>query len=158
MQKVLAQRLREFYSSSEEAALAALSKIDPMLGYELGGLVWQEPDGRYYHSDPAGNEKTRKFEVRVRIPKGSKPTALYHGHPAEGDHDTEGELFSPDDVDVANNMKIQSYIKAMASGNIRRYEPGVSKTKAAPRAGSATGGRGRVSEGELISNPLAAKL
>lgn len=148
-QRVIAKKLREFFSDPNEAAVKSLAKIKDTRN-ELGGLIWQEPDGRYYASEPAGNERTRKFEVRVKLPKGAIPNALYHSHPPEGDHDLEGELFSPDDVDIADRMKLASYIKAMASGNIRRYEPGKSKTEPAPRSGSKSGGRGRVSRGDQI--------
>jgi len=120
LQKVIAQRL---FQSSDEAAKYALNSVtDPT--YELGGVVFQDPQGLYTTSEPVGNKRTGKFEATVRIPKGSKAVGLFHTHPGDP---SLSETFSSDDVHVADTLKMLSYIRAMESGQIKKYEPGVSR-------------------------------
>jgi proteasome lid subunit RPN8/RPN11 len=147
-QKVLAKKMREFYSSADEAAVAALNKILENK-YELGGVISQAGD-RFYASDPMGDKKSATFTARVMIPKGEKPVGLYHSHPgAEGE---QADLFSADDVDVANRMKMLSYIKILNSGDVKKYEPGRTKTRPLSRSDRRT-----VSDGDLLKQEVLAK-
>src|ERR1044072_7780484 len=124
-QRVLAQKMREFFSSPDEAAISALNKILEK-NYELGGVITQSGD-RFFASEPQGNKNTGKFEARVKIPKGEKPVAIYHTHPFEPGN-SDAERFSPGDVEIANRMKMLSYIRALESGKIKKYTPGKSRT------------------------------
>ena len=141
-QRVLAKRLREFFSSPDEAAINALNKIAEKK-YETGGILYSEGD-KFYASEPQGQKKAGQFQAKVSIPAGAKLAGIYHTHPGRQD-DSDAELFSTDDVDVANRMKMQSYIRALDSGNIRRYDPGKSRTRPLSRTDRRT-----VSEGELL--------
>jgi len=143
-QKVLSKRI---FLTPDEAAVDALRRITEAK-YELGGVIYSDPSGRYMYSDPQGDQRTGSFRAEVRIPKNAKPVALYHTHPhmVEGEQKL-SEMFSADDVKTANAMKLASYIRSMASGNIRKYHPGVTPTR--PEGGSRFS-RGRISEGELL--------
>jgi hypothetical protein len=154
LQKVLARRI---FPNLDEAAVDALSRIKDT-DYELGGVLFRDAKNFYSYSDPSGNAKTRQFEARVKIPPGQKLAGIYHTHPAQGMHDPEGERFSPNDVAIADAMKLVSYIKAIGSGNIRKYHPGVSKTRQHRDPNSKAGGRGKVSEGELLDIAKIASL
>ncbi len=119
-QKVLAKRL---FRSPDSAASYALGTIsDPK--YELGGLVFKDPQGYYTYSDPYGSGKEGQFRIRVKVPEGSKPAAIYHTHP--GDH-ADFDAFSPADVEAAKDLKLLSYIKILKTGDIRKFEPGKSR-------------------------------
>lgn len=124
LQKVIAKMI---FQSPDDAAIHALNKVTEPT-YEMGGVVYQDPQGFYSHSDPTGNARTGKFTAEVRIPKAAKPIAIYHTHPGHGDDAELSERFSSDDVKVANQMKMLSYIRAMESGNIKKYEPGKTST------------------------------
>lgn len=152
--KVLARRL---FPTLDEAAVYALNGItDP--GYEMGGVLFRDAKNFYSYSDPSGNAKTRQFEVRVKIPPGQKLAGIYHTHPPQSGKDREAEVFSPSDVEIANRLKLISYIKAMGSGNIRKYHPGASQTKPYRGPASMAGGRGRISDGELLDLQAIADL
>lgn len=125
LQKVIAKLL---FRSPDEAAIDALNKITEPT-YELGGVVYKDKDGFYSYSNPQGDERSGKFKAEVRIPRSATPTAIYHTHPGYGDAAEPAESFSPDDVKTADQLKMLSYIRAMESGNIKKYEPGKSKTE-----------------------------
>lgn len=147
LQKVLAQRI---FMTQDEAALDALSRIaEPK--YELGGIIYQDKGGRFLYSAPQGDQKTGKFSATVSIPASAKVAGIYHTHP-EGHGDP--ELFSPDDVRTADAMKLASYIKALSSGNVRKYMPGATSTRPLRAGGSILTRGQRVSEGELMRDPL----
>lgn len=121
-QKVLAKLI---FQNPDDAAVSALNKItEPH--YEMGGVIFKDKQGFYSTSDPQGDERTGKFRAEARIPKSSTPVGIYHTHPGFGDEKDLAELFSSDDVNVANKMKMLSYIRAMESGNIKKFEPGKS--------------------------------
>jgi len=147
-QRVLAKKLREFFSSSDEAAISALNKISDKQ-YETGGIIFSEGD-KFFASEPQGQKKAGQFQARVTIPAAAKLAGIYHSHPGRQD-DSDAELFSTDDIDVANRMKMLSFIKALDSGNIRKYEPGKSRTRPHSRTDRRT-----VSEGELLKQQVIA--
>lgn len=142
LQKVMAKLI---FRSPDEAAISALNKIKEPT-YEMGGVVYRDKDNYYSFSEPGGDERTGKFKVEASIPKSATPTAIYHSHPGYGDAADLAESFSPDDVKVADKMKMLSYIRAMASGNIKKYEPGKTKVDS---VGSGLN-RGKQSQGEMI--------
>lgn len=125
LQKVIARLL---FRSPDDAAVDALNKIQEPR-YELGGVVYKDKNGFYSYSDPEGDERTGKFKATVRIPKSATPMGVFHTHPGYGEDAKTAENFSSDDVKLADQLKMLSYIRAMDSGNIKKYEPGVSKTE-----------------------------
>lgn len=154
LQRVLAQRL---FANPDEAAIHALNSINEQ-GYELGGGIFRDSAGRHTYSEPQGNKKTRTFEARLRIPPGTKLVGMYHTHPADGVDESAGRQFSQNDVEIANQLKLLSYIKTLSDGNVRKYTPGVTPTRSYRDPNSRTGGRGKVSDGELLRQALAAEL
>lgn len=150
-QRVLAAKLREFFSSPDEAAISALSKITEKK-YELGGIISQAGD-RYYTSEPMGDKRTGSFTARVKLPQGERAVGLYHSHPSAM-HESIGdsELFSPGDVETAQRMKMLSYIKALASDKIKKFEPGKTNVRLYGR-----GDRRTVSDGELLKQKIIAE-
>jgi hypothetical protein len=120
-QKVLAKLI---FQNPDDAAVSALNKISEP-HYEMGGVVYKGKDGYFGYSEPQGDQRTGKFRAEARIPKSSTPVGIYHTHPGYGDEKDLAEMFSADDVDVASKMKMLSYIRALNSGNIKKFEPGV---------------------------------
>ncbi len=141
-QKTLAKLI---FNSPDDAAVRALNRVqDPT--YEQGGVVYQDKNGFYSFSEPQGNQRTGKFEAEVKIPKSAKPVAIYHTHPGYGDAAEFAENFSPDDLKMAHQLKLLSYIRAMDSGNIKKFEPGKTKTDAVGFGVH----KGKFSPGDLI--------
>ncbi len=123
LQKVIA---RLIFRTPDEAAVSALNKINDEK-YETGGVIYKNGQGYYSFSEPKGSEDVGHFMAEARIPKSATPAAIYHSHPGYGADEKMAENFSPDDIDVANKMKLLSYIRAMSSGNIKKFEPGKTK-------------------------------
>lgn len=138
LQRVMARRL---YTSADDAAVDTLNKIDES-HYEQGGVIFKH-GGIYSTSEPAGDKRTGQFTVNVKVPKGETPVGIYHTHPGEA---RMSEKFSPEDVKAATQLKMMSYIRALESGQVRKFEPGVSGTQSV-----GTGlGRGSISPGQVI--------
>ena len=150
LQKVLAQRI---FLNSDDAAIDALSRIAER-GNEVGGVIYRDQGGRHMYSEPQGQKNSRAFSATVTMPKGSKVSGVYHTHPGVGPEASLAEYFPQHDMDVADQLKVASYIRAMQSGNIRKYMPGVSPTR---YKGSGIN-RVKVSQGELLQQALAQEL
>lgn len=125
-----------------DAATAARSQYGNhyeamLLVYELGGRYYFDPP----HTDP--NKSGANVRARIVIPKGAKPAALVHNHPAGAGM----AEFSQEDVEVAERLKIPSaIIYGRNDPVIRLFRPGAS-----PMRMSRDGGSGRpirVSDGE----------
>lgn len=148
-QKVRAKRV---FRSPDDAAVDVLNRIAESM-YESGGVVYRDKRGQYSYSAPMGNQQTGKFEATAQIPQSAQLSAIYHTHP-DG---PQSELFSPEDVNLARDRRLQSYIKVMKSGDIRRFDPKSSST----RPLSAREFNRKVSEGERVvdsTNQEIAKL
>lgn len=145
-----AEVIIERYATVDEAALHALSTITEQ-AFEVGGVVLRDKEGRFYYTAPQGDKATDQFEIRVKYPKGHKIVAIYHTHPDQTSGEVSGEMFSPPDVECAEAYNVPSYIKVLSSGNIRKYEPGVSRTRKYRTPGQGTA-KGRISEGQIMEN------
>ncbi len=61
----------------------------------------------------------------IAIPEGFTKAADYHTHPDPGNW---GEGFSPADMNRSENFTgLRSYVGMVFSGNLRRYDSGVTK-------------------------------
>lgn len=141
LQKVLAKKL---FRSADDAAVDALNSIkDP--SREMGGVIYRSPDNYYRYTDPTGSKQRDHFEITVAFPKNAKGEAIYHSHPQFDKGDSMAEYFSGDDIKSAHDLKMLSYIKALQSGNIRKYEDGKSAVDKLPNRHE------RVSYGQLLT-------
>lgn len=116
------------YGSPDEAA-AAISTgfIDPKnkSAPERIAVILKRPDGQYVPSTVAVSDSGHSSQLRVAVPKGHALAGLVHSHP--GDDDTSLQ-FSDDDLNVADQLKVPSYVRFAKDDNIRKYVPGESKT------------------------------
>lgn len=62
---------------------------------------------------PGGND-----ELRVSIPRGDSVAGLFHTHTIQS-----AKNFSPTDIDVADSMKLPSYMGHVPSGVLQVYNP-----------------------------------
>lgn len=122
------------YASPLLAAMAALSSAQQQKqNSEWAGGVFQNGQGQYQYTVPqAGSES--HFDLKLSVPKEDKLSALYHTHPK---YDANGqdvgqksdEMFSPNDVQVADQLKVPSFIWTGYDGKNREYVPGQTPTK-----------------------------
>lgn len=116
------------YKTLLQAAIAALHLAAPQTnqtGTEWAGAILETPAGQFVVTAPAqGSEE--HFRLVIEIPAGDKLVGLYHTHPA-GDWQGGGDdLFSPNDVAVADRLHIPSFIWVQRTGAVKEFQPGIS--------------------------------
>jgi hypothetical protein len=114
------------YSSEQFAATAALDnavKISTVVE-EAGGIYTE--NNKYFYTSPASNQREASFDVKIEFPPKTTLVALYHTHPLS----KLNMYVSPEDVYVADTMKLDSFIGIIRVYNPRiiEYIPGKSST------------------------------
>jgi hypothetical protein len=130
----------------DEAAHRAFDGIKGARAIENAGFIVQNADGKFAYSSPVTQNNHDSFSLRAQIQQGHRLVGLYHTHPGT---DSDASLFSPDDVNVANQLKVPSYIMTPEDGIVRRYTPG----KSATFDTHARGVSSKASQGEVIDDP-----
>lgn len=115
--------MANYYDTLEEAvqaATAAAVGISPH--YETGGILFQGKDGKFFFSEPAteGKKKDDGFRIRVKVPPGATPVGIFHNHPVRN---RQADMFSPEDVQMADQLGVPSFIINSKTGQIRRFHP-----------------------------------
>lgn len=100
---------------------------------ESAGLLMQHPSGQYFYTTPIPSQQHDHFALRAAVQQGWKIAGIYHIHPG---NDADGQLFSPDDLQMAAQLKVPSYIKFMKDGAIRKYVPGQTQSQNLPAPGN----------------------
>lgn len=138
------------YASYQAAALAALAAArQQKANLEWAGAVLREAtkNGSYdYRYTIPQQGSNRHFNLALTFPKADSIAALYHTHPDIGEGSL-GVLFSPNDVTVANALKVPSYIWSAYDGKDRVYIPGKSKLRYSEEA------NGEASPGTVVQTP-----
>lgn len=91
--------------------------------YEFGGYIL-EKGGVYYISEPITNKSNDSIDYDAVFTKDYKLVGVYHTHP---DY-PESEVFSTNDINNANNLKVNSYLGVVSQHKIIVFIPGVSNT------------------------------
>jgi len=114
------------YHSELLAAEVGLSlAINASTTDECGGLIWKHNDV-FCYSDPVTIGNGYEFAARSgKRPDGAVFVALYHTHPSLDDT---GKLFSVNDVKVAKELNVNSYIYSFADKKTRCFIPGKDST------------------------------
>lgn len=109
------------YETIDAAAAAglALASGSGQEDHEYAGVVYRRLDGSYCYSVPVSNGSDENFRIQVQLPKGSKLAGLYHTHPIF----PESDQFSESDINVAKAMHLPSFIKIIATGEIKLFDP-----------------------------------
>lgn len=138
-QKLIAESLRQkvplavldptckWTSSKDQAAVEALNRTLAGI-HEVGGAIFQNEKGEYCYSIPVGNERNRRFKLRAQSTPAQKLAGIYHTHPPEGAEE-QSQYFSHDDINMAEQLKMASYIKVLRDGAVKKFEPGTTRTK-----------------------------
>lgn len=107
----------------ETLVLQAFQSI-PEHHKEWAGVVIQHVDGSLSITAPAVSNEFN-FRLHVSLQPGDRITVVYHTHPG---YQSEAQVFSTDDIDVANKLHVVSYILFEKTGQIRRYVPNLTET------------------------------
>lgn len=136
------------YQLPDQAA-DAISKDFGSKDIEQAGVVFKKPDGTYSYSTVAPSQQADTFALRARMPQGYSLAAIVHSHPG---NDADGQVFSGNDLDVADQLKVPSFVRFNKDNSIRKYTPGVTKTQRQRMVSSMQSQR--TAQGDPISQPV----
>lgn len=139
------------------AVAAAIKRLKIQQNAEQAGAIFQNPEGLYAYSLPVTMRDRDNFAFDVHNSAERKLAAFWHTHPPDMGGDDSG-FFSPNDLNVANQLNIPSYIQFLADNSLRRYIPKKTRTFTRRVAGSMA--PIRVSRGDeviLVPNQLFAE-
>lgn len=135
-----------WHDDLDTAAHKAFGQSPDMQKAEQAGFMVAGPDGKYAFSNPVTQNDHDNFALRAQIKAGHKLAGIYHTHPGK---DTDGQVFSPHDIEVANQLKVPSYVMFLKDGSVRKYVPGKTPTYHMNLRGS----NGTVADGDLVPAP-----
>jgi len=113
------------FDTLDEAAHEASKDFGKQADIEQSAALFRRADGKYQFSAPVNNSDHDNFGMRVQFPQGTILAGVVHSHPGK---DELGQYFSPNDIGVANQLKVPSYIRFLKDNSIRRYTPGQTST------------------------------
>jgi hypothetical protein len=138
--------------SLDEAAIELFRRLPPAKREQAAAIYERQGSQgilEYCASQPV--EGTDDNFVFRTDPTAGRLAGLAHTHP--GGHDERS--FSPNDVAVATAVNKPSFIRGNESGEVRRFDPGVSQMQAKPGSRTRDGGTSR---GTLIGNTRRDEL
>lgn len=124
--------LMDGYGSLQDAIFEASSKVHGLGedGNEHVTLIYKTPEGRYFFPDPQTSGEEDGAKVKLAMPKGSALAALVHNHPVHAVDEKDGhDQFSSEDIDMARQLKVPSYITFGDDMQIRSYTHGKDRVK-----------------------------
>lgn len=142
---------------SPDQAADTISKdfVDPknVNAGEKIAVILKRPDGKYVPSTVASTGGENHSALRMQIPAGHSLAAIVHSHPGMDDA---GQQFSAADLDVADKLKVPSFIRFAKDGSIRKYVPGQTKTfKVSGWSPSGSTEYQRAATGDPIAAPIS---
>ena len=137
------------FDSLDQAAHEVSKDFGKQNKIEQSAALFKRPDGKYIYSDAVTNSDHDNFGMRIQLPKGTTLAGIVHSHPGNDDL---GQYFSSNDIDVANQLKVPSYIRFLRDDSIRRYTPGQTST------GNLRGYGTHIAKGDPISLPDATAI
>lgn len=113
----------------KQQMVAALMNV-PRAPQEKAGILYKTEDGQYCWTLPVTTSQDR-FDIKAKMPPNATLAGIYHTHSVDG---TKGvnkldAQFSPEDVHVADQLKVPSYIKVLRNDRILGYTPGVTESQ-----------------------------
>ena len=136
----------------EATALAALLRVPKGGRSEHAGVLYKDANGNYCYSTSAPGDPD-SFNISAAIPEGTSLAGTYHNHPQGAAGDGDSRMFSPNDVSVAKNLGVPSFIRADRDGGVRSFTPGKTGTSTSRRAGMIY----ETSAGDPIAESLATQ-
>jgi proteasome lid subunit RPN8/RPN11 len=109
--------------SAAEEFYKNLGEHDPKT--ENAGVLYVDSSGKYRMSIPTV-QHDEGFKLRIPATPEEKLAGIFHTHPGT---DQTAQWFSPNDIDVAGQLKVPSYVYFENNHEMRKYVPGVTKTE-----------------------------
>lgn len=115
-------------TDKDAVAIEALMRL-PVSSKEQAGALFKNEKGEWCYSVPVTSDRHDSFEFKIKNTPEAKLDGLYHTHPVMAKEEKINALFSSDDIRTADQLKKDSYIRALQDDSIRKYMPGVSKVE-----------------------------
>lgn len=113
------------FDNLDQAAHEVCAGFDKKSKVEQSAALFKRADGKYAYSAPVTNEDHDNFGMRVQLPKGVMLAGVVHSHLGT---DELGQYFSPNDISIAHQLNVPSYICFARDNSVRRYTPGQTST------------------------------
>lgn len=142
-----------WHPDTDTAALHAAKGIGK--GLEQAGVLYKNASGQFSASKPVGQGARDEFSLRAKSQPGQTIAGIFHNHPGTDDN---GQVFSPRDIAVADQLKVPSYVYFEKTGVTRKYVPGQTATRSIPDPVSPRN-RVKVADGDpVVAAATAAAL
>lgn len=99
---------------------------------ESAAVIVKLADGGYVFSTVT-TQQHDSFKLRVSFPRGTTLAAIVHSHPGD---DALGHVFSPQDLNTADSLKLTSCIRFVSDGSFKCYFPGRTVKQSTTLAGA----------------------
>lgn len=142
------------YDSLDQAAHEISKNFAQQPQIEQSAALFKTPAG-YQTSAVVTNSDHDNFGMRVQLPQGVTLAGIIHGHPG---NDELAGYFSPNDINVANQLKVPSYIRFLSDNSLRRFTPGQTKINYMMGAKVARGDGIKLPESGAPAQKLASAL
>ena len=123
------------YDTTDAAAHVLANLFAKGGNNETAGILYKTPSGKYVYSTTLQGDGDH-FELRAGVPKGHSIAGIVHTHPTD---DPASQVFSQNDIDVASQLKVPSYVRFLHDNSTRKFVPGVTKAEYTPVSGSVRG-------------------
>lgn len=117
---------------------------------EQAGIIYKDANGQYRYSIPTTQSEHDSFALQAAVNKDQQIAGIFHTHPGTDDL---GQVFSPDDLAVANQLKVPSYVLFLKDGSLRKYIPGQTPTQQMAKMGGSRVNTLATSRGEPVQPP-----
>jgi hypothetical protein len=135
------------FDSLDQAAHEVSKDFGKQPSVEQSAALFKRSDGKYQYSNAVTNSDHDNFGMRVQFPQGVTLAGVVHSHPG---NDELARYFSPNDLNIANQLKVPSYIRFLKDNSIRKYTPGQTATTYMQGLGT------HVSKGDALNLPPSA--
>lgn len=136
------------YDTTDAAAHALANLFAQGGNNETAGLLYKTPSGKFVYSTSLPGTADH-FELHAGVPKGHSIAGIVHTHPTD---DPASQVFSQNDIDVAGQLKVPSYVRFLHDNSTRKYTPGVTKAERTAVSGSIAGQK--TARGDDVPAPL----
>jgi hypothetical protein len=114
------------YDTEPDAVVAAFASAvqqSAASGWEYGGLIMR-CGASYRFGEPVTSQSRTSLSFKAQVARGCTAVAMYHTHPTvRGKSLPSQSAFSPNDMHVAKQLGLRSYMVHLGDGIIRLYEP-----------------------------------
>lgn len=136
------------FESIDDAAHGAFSRLEKS-ALEQAGIIYRNQAGKFQYSIPTSQGQRDGFALSAPTSKDAQIAAIFHTHPGD---DSLAGVFSPNDVQVAKQLKVPSYIQFLKDSSVRSFTPGSTATRSMSLPG--TRSSVTVADGDPVKLPF----